>query len=98
MPFPGRALGPPILGPYLGPLPEALMNSNMKESLESKIKLGLVLAGTCSKGAPNRAQNRGPRPLFGTPFIAPPEAQITLTAVWEPNVTMGYWAHLGDPI
>ena len=48
--------------------------------------------------APRRALNRGIWALLGTPFIAPPEAQITLTAVWDTNVTMGYWAHLGYPI
>ena len=70
----------------------------MKESLESKIKSRGLRPGTPQKGVPNRVPNRGSRPLFGACFIAPPEAQITLTPVWEANVTMGYWAHIGYPI
>ena len=97
MPFPGRALGPLIWDPYLGPLPEQVLNSNMKEPLESKIKLRLDWPRTPPKGVPNRVPNRGSRPLFGACFIAPPEAQITLTPVWESIVTMGLGAHIGDP-
>ena len=97
MPFPGWALGPLILDPLFGPLPEQVLNSNMKEPLESKIKLRGFRPGTPSKGAPNRVPNRGSRPLFGACFIEAPEAQITLTAVWDTNVTMGYGVPNGVP-
>ena len=38
-----------------------------------------------------------PEALFGTPFWRGIWAQITLTPVWDTNVTMGFWTHIGDP-
>ena len=77
------------MGPQNGPILRALLAGRALDLiLLSRDSFILLFPGRPLGGAKIGV----PDPYLGPCFIGPPEAQITLTAVWDTNVTMGYWA------